>query len=86
LVEGQGVTIHTAGNKRQRRWINSLLEWLEEAGIHLSRHGIRGVALGGDQPIVDYLPEGLDPRDARKGLAKHGLTTLSDLSSIEHET
>ena len=35
---------------------------------------------------MDYLPEGQDARDARKGLAKHGLTTLSDLSSIEHET
>jgi hypothetical protein len=86
MVEGQGVTLHYSGNKRQRRWINSLLEWLEEAGIHLSRHGVRGSALGGDQPIVDYLSEGPGPRDACKGLAKYGLTTLSDLSSLDSET
>ena len=86
MIEGQGVTLQPAHNKRQRRWINSLLEWLAEAGIHLSRHGVRGAALGGDQPIVDYLPEGPELRDARKGLAKHGLTTLSDLSSLDEET
>ena len=44
------------------------------------------MALGGNQPIVDHLPEGLEIRDARKGLAEHGLTTLSDLSSIANET
>jgi hypothetical protein len=52
MVEGQGVTLLPPSNKRQRRWINSLLEWLAEAGIHLSRHGVRGTALGGEQPIV----------------------------------
>ena len=57
MVEGQGATLQPPSNNRQRRWINSLLVWLAEAGIHLSRHGTRGTALKEDQPIVDYLPE-----------------------------
>ena len=36
MVEGQGLTLLPPSNKRQRRWINSLLEWLAEAGIFTS--------------------------------------------------
>ncbi|NBO66669.1 MAG: hypothetical protein EBU88_17810, partial [Acidobacteria bacterium] len=86
LVEGQGVTLLPPCNKRQRRWINSLLEWLAEAGIYLSRHGTRGAALGRDQPIVDFLPDGPGFHKTLSGLAKYGLTTLSDLASLDSES
>ena len=83
MVDGQGVTLRLPCSQRQRRWINSLLEWLTEAGIHLSRHGVRGAVLGGDQPILDYLPEGPDLRTILTGLAEYGLSTLSDLASLD---
>ena len=56
LLPGQGVTILPHSHKQRHRWLDSLTQWLSEAGMNISRQGARETDLKGDQLIYDYLP------------------------------
>ena len=79
LLEGQGITLEHTGTKKLHRWVDSLLEWLAESGVHISRKGVRATALGCDQPIVDFLPRDNLLSARRRILGRYGLHVINDL-------
>ena len=83
LIQGQGVTIRHVPTKSQHRWIDSLTQYLQEAGIFLSRHGTKGTELNGDQPIYDFIPTGPQHRTICNHLRRYGLHVLDDIDATD---
>ena len=83
LLPGQGVTILPHSHKQRHRWLDSLTQWLSEAGIYISRHGARKTDLKGDQPIYDYLPHTAEYTPLRLLLKQYGLNVLDDINATD---
>ena len=80
LLEGQGVTLYHPGRRKRRCWLDSLVAWMEEADVYISRNGCRGTSLAFERPIIDLLDrEHSNYATRRRQLAIHGLWVLADI-------